>query len=78
MGCSVHSFVIVLIEVAVSVSDEGAPPQEGAPNNSRSQIRGTPTHVCDISGPNPVEMRTLCQPPDAASGLISPRLTTCR
>src|SRR5579864_140721 len=26
MRCSVHSFVIVLIEVAVSVSDEGAPP----------------------------------------------------
>jgi hypothetical protein len=26
MRCSVHSFVIVLIEVAVNVSDEGAPP----------------------------------------------------
>ena len=26
--------------------------------------------------PSPVEMRTLCQPPDAASSVISPPLTT--
>jgi hypothetical protein len=50
--------------------------QEGAPTIRGRKFAGPQTHVSDISGPNPVEMRTLCQPPDAVTGVVRPSLTT--
>ena len=48
----------------------------GAPTIRGRKFAGPQTHVFDISGPSPVEMRTLCQPLDAAFSVMSPPLTT--
>jgi len=52
------------------------------PKRSRYRFASTRPSFCDSVSrpsnwnPNSVEMRTLCQPPDAVTGVVRPSLTT--